>query len=85
MTAEIRNCEFRFQCPKTWDALKPMKKATERFCDQCQRTVHYCKTKAELHDAIVKNQCVAVEVKAKPDAPTKLMLGDPLPYPYKTR
>jgi hypothetical protein len=76
MTAEIRNCEFRFQCPKTWDDLQPTEKSTVRFCDSCQKTVHYCCTQAELHDAIVKNQCVAVEVKETTSRPMQLMLGE---------
>lgn len=81
MTAEIRNCKFRFECPKTWDALTKTSKSTVRFCESCQRTVHYCTTKTQLYDAIVKNQCVAVEVKEKPDAPARWMLGDPAPLP----
>lgn len=85
MTAEIRNCEFRFQCPKTWDSLKPTEKSTVRFCDQCQRTVHYCRTQAQLHTAIVKNQCVAVEIKETPESPKRLLLGDLMPPPYKTK
>lgn len=83
MTAEIRNCQFRFQCPKTWDALQITEKLTVRFCESCQRTVHYCVNKTQLYDAIVKNQCVAVEIKEKPNAPTRLMLGDLLPTQYK--
>jgi hypothetical protein len=83
MTSEIRNCEFRFQCPKTWDSLQTTEKLTVRFCPNCQRTVHYCVNKTQLYDAIVKNQCVAVEIKEKPNASVRLMLGDISPPPYK--
>ena len=84
MTSEIRNCEFRFQCPKTWDALTRTEKPTVRFCDQCQRTVHYCRTKTQLHEAIVKNQCVAVEIQPTPESPKRLLLGDLMPPPYRS-
>ena len=62
MSDVIRNCEFRFKCPKTWDSLETTAVATQRFCKQCQTIVHYCRTPAELEQAIVKNLCVAVRV-----------------------
>jgi hypothetical protein len=82
MNAEIRNCAFRYQCPKTWDALTPTDKAGERFCTTCQRTVHYCRTPTQLHAAIVKNQCVAVEIKSSRKAAPVMLVGDPLPPRY---
>lgn len=78
-TAEIRNCSFLYQCPKTWDALTSTAKPLEHFCDQCQRVMHYCRTNEQLRSAIEKNQCVAVEIKGKPRAAKRVLVGDPLP------
>lgn len=61
MSDEIRNCEFRFKCPKTWDSLEPTVIASQRYCGQCQKVVHHCHTANELQWAIVRNLCVAVE------------------------
>lgn len=30
MSDEIRNCEFRFKCPKLWDELEPVAIETQR-------------------------------------------------------
>lgn len=60
MIDEIRNCEFRFKCPKTWDALEKTPIVKQRYCGQCQKIVHHCRTATELEWAIVRNLCVAV-------------------------
>lgn len=85
MTAEIRNCEFRFQCTKTWDSLKPTEDLSVRFCDQCQRTVHYCSTPTQLHDAIVKNRCVAAEIRYAPSGSIEIEIGEVSPPGYLTK
>ncbi len=78
---EIRNCEFRFRCPKTWDVLTRTDNFRVRHCKTCDRPVVYCRTPYELRDAIIKNECVAVEVikgygrKRRKD----LLVGDPAP------
>lgn len=79
MTTEIRNCEFRFKCPKIWDALKSTERSDVRFCDGCQRTVHYCRTPEQLHAAIVQNQCVAVAIKETPESRKQLQIGELMP------
>ncbi len=61
-TKEIRNCEFRLRCPKTWDSLTHTDNRRIRHCKTCDRHVFYCRTPYELRDAILKDQCVAVEV-----------------------
>lgn len=85
MPAEIRNCEFRFQCTKTWDSLKPTEDLSIRFCEQCQRTVHYCRNETELHDAIVKNKCVAAEIRYAPSGLIDIEIGEVLPPSYLTK
>lgn len=78
---EIRNCEFRFRCPKTWDVLTHTDNPRVRHCKTCDRSVVYCRTPYELRDAIIKNECVAVEVikgygrRRRKD----LLVGDPAP------
>lgn len=66
MSDEVRNCEFSFKCPKTWDALEVTPVPTQRYCEECQQIVHYCKTANELQWAIVRNLCVAVKAREKP-------------------
>ena len=80
--SEIRNYEFRFKCPKLWESLELTGDDSVRFCDQCNRTVHYCKTPLQLHAAIVANQCVAVEIQESVDSESRMMFGDPLGPPY---
>lgn len=78
---EIRNCEFWFRCPKTWDVLTHTDNLRVRHCKTCDRPVVYCRTPYELRDAIIKNECVAVEViKGKGrQRSTHLIVGDPAP------
>lgn len=74
--AEIRNCEFRFECPKIWTELQETKNEKIRFCNCCNRSVHYCKTPVELQRAIINNYCVAVEIKKGREMPRQVLLGD---------
>ena len=78
MDAEIRNCEFRFKCPKTWDALEVTPNPSQRFCHGCNRTVHYCRTPAELQEAIVSNECVAIELRITNETEPRILIGDPI-------
>ena len=87
MTNVIRNCEFRFKCPKQWASLEATQNEKERFCSQCQRLVYHCKTPEELQLAINKNRCVAVQLVDYPpvsygigrsETPT-MMVGEPRP------
>lgn len=73
---EIRNCEFRFECPKLWAELQETENQKIRFCEACNRSVHYCKTPSELQRAIINNYCVAVELKKERGEPRRVLLGD---------
>ena len=42
MTAEIRNCEFRFKRPKDWNNLLKMYDPKVRHCNECHRRVVCC-------------------------------------------
>lgn len=82
MSAEIRNCEFRFKCSKRWDALQLTADDGVRYCGQCQRTVHYCKTPSELQTAIVNDLCVAVEICETKESEPMLIVGNIVHPPY---
>ena len=82
MNAEIRNCEFRFKCPRTWDSLSATGDPSLRSCDECKRTVRYCRTPDELHAAIVKNECVAVELHVPDDFQSRILVGEVIESKY---
>jgi len=62
MDAEIRNCEFKFKCPKLWDELELTDDPNIRTCQECQRRVVFCRTASELKRAITDDECVAVKI-----------------------
>jgi hypothetical protein len=76
MTAKIRNCEFRFKCPRAWESLAETFDPRVRQCDQCNRRV-YCRTSTELRKAIFADECVAVEV-GSPGEEIRMLVGEPL-------
>ena len=82
MNAQIRNCEFRVKCPRTWDSLSATGDPSLRSCDECKRTVRYCRTPDELHAAIVKNECVAVELYVGGETAPRRLVGDPIGPKY---
>ena len=61
LSGVIQNCDFEFQCPLSWDSLRPTSKPSERFCGSCSRTVHFCNTQQELDSASFKGLCVAIK------------------------
>ena len=75
MSAVIPNCEFRFECPKKWEALQISPNPDQRFCGQCKREVRFCRTPEELEIAIARNECVAVELQREPDSRNGISIG----------
>ncbi len=74
---DIRNCEFRFKCPKQWDALKSTDNQDQRFCSVCNQIVYFCHTDKELVAAIKADRCIAIKVtSAKDDG---IQVGMPAP------
>ena len=57
----IRNCIFAFKCSAIWDELEDTNDASIRFCQHCQKEVHYCADDEELVIAVRLNRCVAIE------------------------
>lgn len=60
MVTEIRNCDFKFQCDRQWDALDKTKDPNVRYCNKCEDEVYFIRSNEELRDAIVDNHCVAL-------------------------
>jgi uncharacterized protein (TIGR02996 family) len=53
------NIQFRYQCPKSWEALTSTDDATVRFCSQCQQNVYFCSTVDDVRRRGKANDCVA--------------------------
>ncbi len=76
MKSEIRNCQFNFECPKLWTELSVTSNSKIRRCNNCNQDVHFCQTAKELHNAIVKNLCVAVEINHPKSKKPEILMGD---------
>jgi len=57
----IRNCRFAFKCDKTWNSLIETDDELIRYCDSCDRGVHYCNSDEQLVQAITNNKCIAIK------------------------
>ncbi|MCC2618312.1 hypothetical protein LJ739_18795 [Aestuariibacter halophilus] len=52
------------QCDKRWFTLTPVAgDDSVRYCDHCNKSVHWCKDEAQLADAAAQGLCVAGENK----------------------
>ncbi|MFK5914118.1 MAG: hypothetical protein QM484_07070 [Woeseiaceae bacterium] len=58
--APIKNCEFKYKCPKDWFELEESDDDNIRHCNKCEKNVYFCESEAELKKAIKKNRCVAI-------------------------
>ena len=56
----IRNCKFGYQCTARWEDLAHTKKINVRFCGKCEQKVYWCDMDSDLHEAILRNRCVAL-------------------------
>jgi len=61
MDMQIRNCVFGFKCDKKWENLTTTENMEVRFCNDCRREVFFCRTDAQLREAILYNRCVTIE------------------------
>ena len=83
---QIRNCTFAFRCTQTWDSLSPTNDSSVRYCKDCDRGVHLCRTDSELTDAIKQNYCVAIvttDTEGDEEDPVNWPIGD-IAMPYST-
>ena len=50
------------QCDIGWFKLKKIEGETEkRYCETCEKCVHWCHTEADLKEAVKNNWCIATE------------------------
>jgi hypothetical protein len=56
-----RNCVFAFKCDANWDELSDTEDEDVKFCNTCQREVHFCETDEELLKAVKRNLCIAID------------------------
>ncbi len=61
----IKNCEFAFKCPRTWERLAATDKDDERHCTSCERLVYLCVDDLTLARHVKAGHCVAVEDSTK--------------------
>jgi hypothetical protein len=55
----IRNCRFAFKCEMKWDDLNETGDEDIRFCNSCEKEVHFCINDDALARAVRLNRCVA--------------------------
>jgi len=53
------NLQFRYQCPRSWEALTSTDRSSVRFCNQCNREVHFCSTLDDVRRHADAVDCVA--------------------------
>ena len=55
----IRNCRFAFKCDRKWDDLTETREGEIRFCNVCEKEVHFCEDDDQLARSVKLNRCVA--------------------------
>jgi uncharacterized protein (TIGR02996 family) len=81
--------QFRFRCPKTWNALAPTADDRVRHCATCEREVHYCTSIHEARAHGEQQHCIAIDaavargeaLEAYDDNMQDTWLGDISPEP----
>lgn len=53
---------FQFLCNRNWEDLQTTNDTTIRFCNDCQKNVHYCDTIVEARNQADRERCVAVDL-----------------------
>lgn len=61
MSAEITNCDWKFQiqCPARWDNLHSTSEPEERVCQTCMKRVRLCNA-ADGSESSTQAECVDV-------------------------
>lgn len=55
----IRNCALGFSCTSNWESLSKTRQEGIRFCETCQKEVHWCHDEQELMENITLNRTVS--------------------------
>jgi hypothetical protein len=50
---------MEYICHKSWFNLELVDQPNIKFCDSCNREVHFCQTNEELEHALLNNLCIA--------------------------
>ncbi len=56
---KVLNCPMEYICSKSWFDLELVDQPNIKFCDTCNREVHFCQTDEELQNALTNNLCIA--------------------------
>lgn len=64
---QIRNCEFKYKCSKTWSSLESLENYPKgvKYCSACLRDVFLVETDLDLKKAVWANHCVAIPLKMR--------------------
>lgn len=65
VSEKIINCEFEFKCPLHWNDLRPLEDGSVKFCESCQKNVHFARTQDEVNELAAEGKCVAFDVDKK--------------------
>jgi hypothetical protein len=62
----IRNCVFAFKCNAKWEEMMILFHLRDetnevRFCDSCQKEVHFCNDDNQLVTNVRLNRCIAIK------------------------
>lgn len=57
-----RDCRVNYKCPKAWGDLNKTDNPDVRYCNQCEKNVHFCADVDALKEANIEYLCVAVPV-----------------------
>ena len=61
----IKKCELTFICGQRWDSLTQTDRTDVRYCEQCERAVHFCETQAQLDRCLERGDCVCFDMMRK--------------------
>jgi uncharacterized protein (TIGR02996 family) len=78
-----RRLTFNYRCDRRWEDLRATDDRAVRFCDACQRNVHYCDTILAARKHASASHCIAVDlgvIRRDGDLePQRMWLGRPSP------
>jgi len=60
----IEGCAMDYECPREWGALEATERADVRFCNGCQKTVHYAIDVRAGRELARQGACVAIDLRA---------------------
>lgn len=63
----IKNCDFVYKCPRTWEKLELTQVEGERHCTACDKLVYLCADDSDLIRHARAGHCVAVANPQRPD------------------